>query len=225
MKKAITVGLVEDHLLMRTGIKSILSRYAELSLVFESVDGYSVIRKLQESTLIPEVMLVDVSLPPDGFRNYFGEQLTADLRVHFPSMKIILLSPCRDENYVTQLLRTGAHGFLWKETEAEEWYTAIKSVVQTGAYVNDVFAKMIQRSKMRQSESYFVHGEITRRECEILRLTCQQYTAEEIAAKLFISVKTVNGHRTSLLLKTGTRNVAGLVYYAVRKGLIDEMYT
>jgi DNA-binding NarL/FixJ family response regulator len=219
----IKIGLVEDHVLFRTGIKAILDAYDDLSVVFEAGDGFSVIEKLKSELHLPDVMLVDLSLPASGKKEYSGEQLTIDLETHFPDMKIIILTVHRDESYIAQLIKTGAHGYLLKDTDPEELYLAIKTVHTKGSYINELTLKAIQRNMGKQLKQFKPFADITRREMEILQLTCLQYTAEEIAEKLFISIKTVNGHRTNLLQKTGTRNVAGLVYYAVSKGLIEEL--
>ncbi len=222
MEETIRIGLVEDQLLFRTGIKAILSSWSELEVVFEAGDGYSVIDKLNGTPVLPDVMLVDLSLPPDGPKEYSGEHLTVDLSKHFPDIKIIILSVHRDENYIARLIETGAHGYLVKDSDPEEVYEAIKSVHTKGSYINQLTLKAIQRNLGKKSRPVQQQAtEITKREVEILQLTCQQFTAEEIAQKLFISVKTVNGHRNNLLQKTGSRNVTGLVIYAIKNHLVE----
>lgn len=221
MKHTVKIGLVEDQLLFRTGIKAILNSWDDLEVVFESGEGYTVIEKLMASSLIPDVMLVDLSLPPNGTRDYSGEHLTLDLCRYFPDIKIIILSVHRDENYMARLIETGAHGYLIKDSDPEEVYEAITSVYHKGSYINQLTLKAIQRNMGKKSRPVQQLDSITKREVEILQLTCQQYTAEEIAQKLFISVKTVNGHRNNLLQKTGSRNVTGLVIYAIKNQLVE----
>lgn len=221
MEQTIKIGLVEDQLLFRTGIKAILSSWDDLEVVFESGDGYSVIEKLNAATSVPDVMLVDLSLPPNGTKDYSGEHLTLDLCEHFPQIRIIILSVHRDENYMARLIETGAHGYLVKDSDPQEVYEAINSVYSKGSYINELTLKAIQRNLGKKSKPLQPVTDLTKREVEILQLTCQQYTAEEIANKLFISVKTVNGHRNNLLQKTGSRNVTGLVLYAVKNRLVD----
>lgn len=221
MEQRIKIGLVEDQLLFRTGIKAILSSWDDLEVVFESGDGYSVIEKLNAATSLPDVMLVDLSLPPNGTKDYSGEHLTLDLCEHFPEIRIIILSVHRDENYMARLIETGAHGYLVKDSDPQEVYEAINSVHSKGSYINELTLKAIQRNLGKKSKPLQPVTDLTKREVEILQLTCQQYTAEEIANKLFISVKTVNGHRNNLLQKTGSRNVTGLVLYAVKNRLVD----
>jgi two-component system, NarL family, response regulator NreC len=221
MEQTIKIGLVEDQLLFRTGIKAILSSWQDLQVVFESADGYSVIEKLREESQIPDVMLVDLSLLPNGSKEYSGENLTLDLNRFFPDIKIIILSVHRDENYMARLIETGAHGYLVKDSDPQEVYEAINTVHTKGSYINELTLKAIQRNLGKKSKPLQPVTDLTKREVEILQLTCQQFTAEEIAGKLFISVKTVNGHRNNLLQKTGSRNVTGLVLYAVKNQLVE----
>lgn len=221
MDGTIKIGLVEDQLLFRTGIKAIINSWSDLEVIFESGDGYSVIDKLKQEAVLPDVMLVDLSLPANGNQEYSGEQLTIDLGIHFPGIKIIILSVHRDENYIARLIETGAHGYLVKDSDPEEVHEAIVTVHTKGSYINELTLKAIQRHMGKKTKPLHAQSDLTRREIEILQLTCQQLTAEEIADRLFISVKTVNGHRNNLLQKTGSRNVTGLVIYAVKHQLVE----
>ncbi len=222
MKERIAIGLVEDQVLFRNGIKAILGGWEDLEVIFESGDGYSVIDRLKTSARVPDVMLVDLSLPPNGTEAYSGEQLTLDLAEHFPEMKVLILSAYQDEQFIARLIEIGAHGYLVKDSDPIEVYQAITGIQQNGVYINQLALQAIQRNFGKRSKGVLSSAtDLTRREIEVLQLTCEQYTAEEIGEKLFISVKTVNGHRANLLLKTASRNVAGLVMYAVKNGLVE----
>lgn len=221
MKEKITIGLVEDQLLFRNGIHAILSGWEDLEVIYESGDGYSVIESLQKAEQIPDVMLVDLSLPSNGDKPYSGEQLTIDLAEYFPAVKVLILSAHQDEKFIARLIEIGAHGYLVKDSDPVEVYQAITTVYEKGAYINHMTLMAIQRNIGKRTQSILQPtSDLTSRELEVLGLVCQQYTAEEIGEKLFISVKTVNGHRANLLLKTGSRNVAGLVMYAIRNDLV-----
>ncbi|MBL0911573.1 MAG: response regulator transcription factor [Bacteroidia bacterium] len=217
----IQVGLVEDQVLFREGMKAILGNWPELEVVFESPDGHSVLDKLQQSDRLPDVMLVDLSLPALGNREFSGEYLTQLLLNTYPEMKILILSVHRDESYMARLIEQGAHGYLAKDSDPQEVYEAIVAVQTKGSYINENTLAAIRNNLGKKKRTPNLPVEITRREVEVLQLVCQQYTAEEIAEKLFISVKTVNGHRNNLLQKTGSRNVTGLVMYALRNGIVD----
>lgn len=218
----IRIGLIEDQLLFRKGIKAILSAWPEIEVMFESEDGFSVIDKLQDSEILPDVLLVDLSLPPDGKKEFTGVQVTDAVRTEFPEVKIIILSIHQDENFIAQLIQHGAHGYLVKDSDPQEVYDAIVSVYKKGSYINQRTLQAIQNNYLKTSKPKFqadMSIKFTRREEEVMQLICQQLTSEEIGEKLFISVKTVNGHRNNLLQKTGSRNTAGLVIYAVKHQL------
>jgi len=221
MNNPILVGLVEDQILFREGMRAIISDWPDTKVIFESPDGYSVIEKLARSQVIPDVMLVDISLPPIGGKEYSGLDLTRALLKQYPNIKIIILSVHNDANYIAQLIEEGAHGYLLKDCDPGEVHEAINAVYKKGSYINQLTLHAIQLNLGSKKKIKKLSTSITKREEEILQLICQQYTTEEIAAKLFISVKTVNGHRNNLLQKTGSRNVTGLVIYALKNNIIS----
>jgi DNA-binding NarL/FixJ family response regulator len=216
----ISVGIIEDQILFREGIKAILHSSGEFEVIFESGDGYSVIERLKQSRLLPDVLLVDLSLPPNGKLEYSGLQLTRDIVATFPQIKILVLSIHNDDNFITELVRNGAHGYLVKDCDPAEVFEAVRSVYQKGSYINARALKAIQGSMTTKNRPRRLSIQLSGREIEILQMVCQQFTAEEIAKRLFISVKTVNGHRNNLLLKTGSKNVTGLVIYAVKNDIV-----
>jgi two-component system response regulator NreC len=220
MQNEIYVGLVEDQLLFREGMKAIIATWKEMRTIFESADGYSVLEKLSQSAVIPSVLLVDLSLPARGQQEFGGLHVTREVTSAYPEIKIIILSIHDDENFITQLIESGAHGYLVKDCDPQEVHDAIIAVHTKGTYINERTLKALQHKMSGKVRPVKKLLSITKREEEILQLVCRQYTAEEIASKLFISVKTVNGHRNNLLQKTGSRNVTGLVLYAVRNNII-----
>lgn len=221
MKKEINIGLVEDQVLFREGMKAIINTWQDMKVIFESADGYSVPDKLRQAAVLPDVMLLDLSLPPDGGKEYSGQHVTEELAVTYPEMKILILSVHDDENFINQLIQCGAHGYLVKDSAPQEVQEAIIAVYTKGSYINERALKALQLRTVRTVRSKPQNLSITKREEEILQLVCRQYTAEEIAQELFISVKTVNGHRNNLLQKTGSRNVTGLVLYAIRNNIVS----
>jgi DNA-binding NarL/FixJ family response regulator len=225
MTEKINIGLVEDQQLFREGLKALLTTWEEFEVVFESADGYSVIEKLADIEKIPQVMLVDLSLPQHDGEDFDGIALTEALIESFPEMKILILSVHDDDNFIAELIERGAHGYLVKDSDPKEVHEAIISVCEKGSYINQKTLLAIQKRmnmKLRKNTIFRDKEEVlTKREIEILQLVCQQMTTEEIAEKLFISMKTVNGHRNNLLQKTASKNVAGLVLYAIKKSLIN----
>lgn len=221
MSNKIHIGLVEDQLLFRQGIKAILESWDDIEVVFESADGFSVVEKLQQCAVLPDVMLVDLSLPPNGDQEYSGLDLTLALQAAFPQIKVLILSVHDDEFFIAQLIENGANGYLVKDSDPQEVYDAIISLHTKGAYVNAQILSALQGKLKGKVKPAKTQELLSKREEEVLKLICQQLTAEEIGKKLFISTKTVNGHRSNLLLKTGSKNVTGLVIYAVKHQIIE----
>lgn len=223
MQKPIKIGLVEDQLLFRRGIKSILNSRDEFEVIFESENGYSVPEKLENSSVVPDLMLIDLTLPPNEHEEYNGWKVVTFLKENYPSIKIIILSVHEDEYLISKLIEDGANGYLVKDSDPEEVYDAIINTFERGSYINARTLSAIQnklRGKVPDNKS---HDKLTKRELEVLKLVCQQMTASEIAEKLFVSEKTVNGHRNNLLKKTNSKNVTGLVLYAIKHKLIESI--
>jgi len=184
MSDKIKIGLVEDQVLFREGLKIILnqSSNSQFEVVFESGNGYSVVEKISNLTIRPDVMLVDLSLPPAPDKKEFsGLDVTKALAIHFPAIKILILSVHEDENFIADLIENGAHGYLVKDSDPIEVFNAIESVYSKGSYINSLSIKAIQNRMGKKVPQRKINIEITKREEEILELVCQQYTAEEIA--------------------------------------------
>ncbi len=223
MSTPLTVGLVEDQLLFREGMKAILNSWSDIEVVFEAGSGEHIVENLRTQNPFPDVLLLDLSLPPVGDKPMTGMEITRLLRVAFPEMKILILSMYHDENFIARLIENGAHGYLVKDSSPKEVRDAIVTVHTTGSYINALTLKAIQRSMNRKSRlvQTTLPIPLSGREKEVLTLICQQLTSEEISEKLFLSVKTVNGHRNNLLQKTAARNTAGLVLFAIKNGLVE----
>jgi len=151
-----------------------------------------------------------------------GLMCTSKIHTLFPEVKVIILTMYDDERYILHLLESGANGYLLKNAEPEEVEQSIMSVFKNGYYFNDHISKVMHKGLLNKSRP--ILGEIeklTDREREILQLICLEYTAQEIAQKLFLSVRTIEGHKKNLLRKTDTKNTAGLVVFALTNGIVD----
>jgi DNA-binding NarL/FixJ family response regulator len=223
MKERIKLGIVEDQVLFREGIKSVLEAWQIMEFVFESPDGYSMLERLQASSEIPEVMLVDLTLPKNGNEEFNGWNVVQVLKRHYPMIKILILSAHDDSYSIAKLIEAGANGYLIKDSSSQELYDAIVAVYEKGSYINERSLMAIQNKLSGKLKTPKKHEALTRREIEVLQLICQQKTAEEIGEELFISKKTVNGHRNNLLQKTGARNISGLVMYAIKHNIVEAI--
>ena len=156
-------------------------------------------------------------------KNGEGIEVMDILRVTYPTIKIIVLSSYYKPSFSGHLLQLGANAFLSKETDLDELVTIVEKVMQDGNYLSADQVAILRQQVSNRVEKVVVFGnnKLSKRELEVLALICQQYTGKQIAQKLFISVKTVETHKTNLLVKTGCKNTAGLIVFAAQQRLVD----
>jgi DNA-binding NarL/FixJ family response regulator len=213
----IKIAIAEDQRLFRACLIPILNDFEHLRVVLEASNGRELLQQMETAAEIPDVIIMDLSMPEMD-----GLETTQQVKTRFPSAKIIILSVHSEERHIVKMVGMGINGYLVKNSELEEVRLAIESVHSKGFYFNDAILKAIQTGMRRQKQKNFViETSLTGREKEILQLICQELTTQEIAERLFISVRTVDGHRNNLLEKTGSRNTAGLVLYAIKNSLIE----
>jgi len=214
----IRIALADDHSLFRKGMGRLVADIPGMEVVFEAGDGEELWQYLNAAEEKPDVILMDLDMPKLN-----GIAATALIRKHLPAIKIIVLTVHDEEHFIVRLVEQGADGYLFKNAEVAEVEKAIRDVATNGFYLNEKMIAAIRKgSALKNKKASFspaVH--LTDRELEVLRLICNELTAAEIAAQLFLSVRTVDGHRQHLLDKTGARNTAGLVIYAVKNRLFD----
>jgi DNA-binding NarL/FixJ family response regulator len=209
----IQVAIAEDQKLFRECLVSLLNGFEGISVVIEAANGRELIEQLDQLPAMPHVLLLDLSMPEMN-----GLETTRHLKKHFPDIKIIILSVHSEERHIAHMVGEGINGFLAKNADLSEVVQAVCAVQEKGFYFNEQVLKAIHSGiTQKQAKSYNPDNPLTTREKEILQLICQELTTAEIAEKLFLSVRTVDGHRNSLLEKTGSRNTAGLVLYALRQ--------
>lgn len=216
----VNILLVEDHELVRNGIKMLLESKDEYCVVAEASNGDQALTILSEQEHI-DVVLTDINM--DGMD---GITLTQQITRNYPTIKVIILSMLADEEYVSQCFDVGAKAYLIKSSEYKELLFAITHVVNGGKYMCEtVMMHMVQ--KVQETNKELTHSselmkdlELSEREIEVLQLIGEGYTNNEIANKLFLSKRTVEGHRKNLIDKTHVKNSAQLVKYAVKNGLI-----
>ena len=211
----IKIAVVDDHNLFRAGLIALLKDYEELRVVIEASDGRDLLEQIKART--PHVVLLDMEMP--GMN---GVETTKILREKFPSMRIIVLTMHQENEYIFEMISLGAHGFIPKNKTVDEVVDAIYAVMENGKYYNDRIADALASGTRGLIKSMnFPVSNLTDKELEVLKLVCKQKTNKEIADVLGISARTVESHRNSILIKTGTRNTAGLVIYALRHKVVS----
>lgn len=219
----IKIGLVDDQLLFRQGLAALIESVDGFSLVLEADNGKNCLSQLQEIEMKPDIILMDMEMP-----GMDGMELNEIIHKDFPSVKVIVVSVHAGERLIARMIDGGASGYLVKNCDKAELLTAVNTVFSTGFYINNSVLKAIQHaSTTRQLDpknSMGIPVELTAREKEILLLICRELSTPEIADQLFLSTRTVEGHRNNLLLKTGCKNTAGLVLFAVKYHIYEVVY-
>ena len=212
----IRVFLADDHQLFREGIRSLLGHAQDIEIVGEAGDGQDAVTKV--TTLLPDVVLMDISMP--GMN---GLEAAAQIRQAAPSVKVLILTVHETNQYVSQMLQVGAAGYVVKSVSSTDLVSAVRAVYQGNVYLYPSIARMIIQDYLKQAatgQESSLDG-LTTRETEILKLIASDHRNKEIADLLGISLKTVQAHRTSLMMKLGLHDRTQVVKYAIRKGLIS----
>lgn len=212
--KQINLAIIDDHEVVINGLKGMLSNYGQLHIGFTSTNGKSLIDHLAIQQ--PDVILMDIQMPDIN-----GIDLCKQVLKQHPGIRVIAFSSFDDSNYVKQVLRSGAKGYLLKNADKETIVQAIEKVFEGEEYIDETIKKiLLQESITGQRRSIF-EIPLTKREQEILKLIAEGKSNQEIADQLFISLRTVETHRLNINQKLNVKNTAGLVKEAIRRGLID----
>lgn len=213
----INLAIADDHKIFREGLKATLEDCPDLNILFEAGNGIELVKQLAAKT--PDVVLMDIKMPEMD-----GMQATAFIQENFSQVKVLALSMYNEDKYILDMMKAGASGYLLKNAEPQEIIDAVFTVYKKGFYFNEHLSITLIKQLMEKS-SLKTKGkeetELNEREIEVLKLICQEKQNTEIADKLFLSVRTVEGYRTKLFEKTGSKNIVGLVIYAIKKGIID----
>ena len=219
MKSKIKIIIVDDEILFRKGISFLLAREENIEIVFEASDGEELIAFLKSNkNRNPDIIIMDLKMPVIN-----GVEATKIIHLQFPKIKIIALTSYNSKSFVANMIDVGAVSYLIKNATPLELITTINEVAIKGFYYTEYVMTIIQDDVLtaKKVKSIFDNSFLTARELEVLQLICSQKSTVEIADALYISPRTVEGHRNNLLLKTESRNMAGLVVYALQNEIID----
>jgi DNA-binding NarL/FixJ family response regulator len=209
----IKIALADDHQLFRNGLKILLGNYNEFEVVAEASNGNELLRALE--TCPSDIVLMDISMPEMD-----GVEATGVLSRQMPGTKVIALSMYGEEEYYYRMVDAGAKGFVLKDSDITDVHDAIVAVHKGGNYFSqELLYQVINRIKNREQE--VKSSSLSKREKEILLKICEGLSNHEIADSLFISKRTVDKHRANLLAKTGSKNTASLILYAIKNRLIE----
>jgi DNA-binding NarL/FixJ family response regulator len=210
-----SIILVDDHKLVRDGVKSILERGGEFRVVGESENGSEAVHLCQKTN--PDMVLMDIGLP--GMN---GIEATTELLRHCPGVKVVVLSMYDDENSVVTAIRSGARAFVLKKASSAELIEALRTVARGGSYlssqVSERLLTRIQRGDFETRDKSSLES-LSPRELQVLRLVAEGKTSKDIASLLDLGLQTVRSYRKTMMKKLGVNNVAGLTQLALAAGI------
>lgn len=212
------IVVADDHAIFREGLRSVLAKDPSIEVVGEAANGREAVQIAGE--LAPDLVIMDIAMPELN-----GIEATRAIIENHPQIKVVILSVHSRKKFILESLKAGARGYVLKDSAGEKLAEAVSAVLRGDCYLDSPVASHIvaeyvsfaATGDLRASSS----GELTERETEVLRLIVEGYSNREIAEKLFISPKTVENHRTSLMNKLDRHDVIGLAKYAIAAGLVD----
>jgi len=210
----ISVVIAEDHALVRAGFRALLTAIPGVTVVAEAADGREALAMI--AAHVPDIAVMDISMP--GLN---GIQAITQARLDYPGVRVIVLSMHDNEEYVRKALRAGAAGYLLKDSNPAELELAVRAVAQGGTYLSPMVSRHLVSDFLRRTSADDEPSDgLTSRQREILQLIAEGSTNQQMASSLNLSIKTIETHRAQLMDRLNIRDVAGLVRYAVRAGLI-----
>lgn len=211
----IKVLIVDDHTLVRDGIRALLALVADVKVVGEAANGREALEQVEKLT--PDIVLMDLAMPIMN-----GLEATRRIRKKFPGTKVLVLTQYEDREYIIPTIEAGARGFVSKMAAFSELATAIQAVYNGGSFLSPMAAAaVVEECQLKAGEGEAdPYQQLTDREREMLKLIAEGYTAKEIADLLVLSVRTVETHKSNLMKKLNIRNKADLIKFAIRKGII-----
>ncbi|MGZ3929191.1 MAG: response regulator transcription factor [Mucilaginibacter sp.] len=203
----ILIAIVDDHTLFRNGVAGLMSEFDELQVVFEAGNGEQMQQMLSKHPL-PQVILMDINMPVmDGY------EATSWLKKNHPQVRVLALSMFEDDQAVIKMIKSGACGYVLKESKPRDLLEAIKTIYTRGVYIND----MVSGKLIRSVAEYDNEPDFSKKEVEFLKFCCSELTYKEIADKMNVSPRTVDNYREALFLKLNLKSRTGLVLYAIQK--------
>jgi two-component system, NarL family, invasion response regulator UvrY len=214
----VQVVLVDDHTLLRNGLASLIHSFDGYHILFEASNGRDFEGRLDANHL-PEIVLMDINMPEmDGY------DTTQWLKKNYPEIKVLALSMYDSEPSIIRMLKCGAKGYILKDIEPSEFKTALDSLVRKGFYYSEmVTGKLIHAVNFLEESDQQMKAlvSLNEREIEFLKLACSEMTYKEIADKMYLSARTIDGYRDDLFEKLSVKTRIGLVLYAIRNGIVN----
>jgi DNA-binding NarL/FixJ family response regulator len=212
--KTIPIAIVDDHTLMSKALENMIAENPQYKVVMNHPNGEDFIEALEKTADLPAVVLMDINMP---FKN--GIETTEWLSEHYPDIKVIALTMEDDEKVLIKMLKAGAKGYLLKDMQPSILFQAIDTVFEKGSFYTDFVAQKLLKVKTEDLKNQSLLSELKEREIEFIKFACSELTYKEIADKMFLSPKTIDGYRDSVFIKLDIKNRVGLVLFAMKHNL------
>ncbi|MGD1320405.1 response regulator transcription factor [Chryseobacterium sp. 2R14A] len=212
--KTIPIAIVDDHTLMSKALENMIAENPQYKVVMNHPNGEDFIEALEKTADLPAVVLMDINMP---FKN--GIETTEWLSEHHPDIKVIALTMEDDEKVLIKMLKAGAKGYLLKDMQPSILFQAIDTVFEKGSFYTDFVAQKLLKVKTEDLKNQSLLSELKEREIEFIKFACSELTYKEIADKMFLSPKTIDGYRDSVFIKLDIKNRVGLVLFAMKHNL------
>lgn len=213
-KEKVNIVVTDDHRLFRKGISALLSDFEFAGDIYEAGNGVELLNLLEGLDVKPDIILLDINMPEMD-----GVEATKRIKILYPEIRILILSMEDDSQLVSMLVDEGVNGYLLKNADPDELELALKLVIKNDFYFSSALSNTILNSiKYSNKQQKPEELNLNEREVRIMQLICLELTAAEIGDKLSLSARTVEGIKRKLLEKTGTKNMAGLVIFAIKNG-------
>ena len=215
MTEKISIVIVDDHTLFRSGVSTLISEFEEIDVVFVASNGRELQHQLSPDNL-PDIILMDITMPVmDGY------ETTKWVTTQYPQIRVLALSMFDDEKSIINMLKAGACGYLLKESSPSDLFEAIKITKEKGLFINENVSGRMLVSLRQNSQASSANVQPTQKEMEFLQYCSTELTYKEIADKMNVSPRTVDNYRESLFSKLNIKSRTGLVVYAIKNSLIS----
>lgn len=212
--KTIPIAIVDDHTLMSKALENMIMENPQYSVIMNHPNGEDFIAAIEKASELPAVVLMDINMP---YKN--GIETTEWLTEHHPNIKVIALTMEDDEKVLIKMLKAGAKGYLLKDMQPTILFQAIDTVYDKGSFYTDFVAQKLLKVKTENIKTASLLSELKDREKEFIKWACSELTYKEIADKMFLSPKTIDGYRDSVFTKLEIKNRVGLVLFALKHDL------
>lgn len=212
--KTIPIAIVDDHTLMSKALENMIAENPKYRVVMNQPNGEDFINGLEKTSELPAVVLMDINMP---YKN--GIETTEWLTEHHPEIKVIALTMEDDEKVLIRMLKAGAKGYLLKDMQPSILFQAIDTVFEKGSFYTDFVAQKLLKVQTEDAKNASLLSDLKEREKEFIRLACSELTYKEIADKMCLSPKTIDGYRDSVFVKLEIKNRVGLVLFALKHSL------